>query len=447
MASLLDFMNTPAGMGLLSAVAGGLAGARRSTPINNVGRGLLAGLEGYSNTQDEILKRQQMEQAQKMQDLQLQQGQLNLSNATKEQARQDALQKAITGGLVPGTPATVQFDKPLSPPMPLDALNVSNVNQMQPQSSLNVNDYPNTPVPAQAPKLFGQPLDPLTASMLPNLKPNELIARLDAIKKANAPISVNKDARLLDPNTHKVIVDSAPTPVDYNKPFLPDGTPNKAYQDYSMANRRAGASSMNNYGTSFTPAIDAKGNAVFLQPSKAGGAPNAVSGYYPTEMANKITAAQNASNQKTASLDNLDKAITDLKNAPGLSDAVGLSGVFPAIPGTEKADAIAQIENLGSRAAIETINEMRAQSKSGGAVGQVSEAEWPKLEAGLANLNRKQSYNQYVKALNKFQAQVRQSKSLIDKALKNEPGIKTDHPGLTPNIQDNSQVIDFGSLK
>ena len=73
MAGILDFMNTPAGMGLLSAVAGGLAGARRSTPINNVGRGLLSGLEGYSNAQDEILKRQQMEQAQKMQDLQQQQ--------------------------------------------------------------------------------------------------------------------------------------------------------------------------------------------------------------------------------------------------------------------------------------------------------------------------------------------------------------------------------------
>lgn len=48
---LLDegFLTSPAGIGLLSAVAGGLAGARRGTPINNMGRAGLAGLMGYSN--------------------------------------------------------------------------------------------------------------------------------------------------------------------------------------------------------------------------------------------------------------------------------------------------------------------------------------------------------------------------------------------------------------
>lgn len=48
---LLDegFLTSPAGIGLLSAVAGGLAGARRGAPINNMGRAGLAGLMGYSN--------------------------------------------------------------------------------------------------------------------------------------------------------------------------------------------------------------------------------------------------------------------------------------------------------------------------------------------------------------------------------------------------------------
>src|SRR5574340_414107 len=51
---LLDTLNSPAGMGLLSALAGGLAGARRGQPINNIGRGAVAGLTGYANAQDQV---------------------------------------------------------------------------------------------------------------------------------------------------------------------------------------------------------------------------------------------------------------------------------------------------------------------------------------------------------------------------------------------------------
>ncbi len=42
---LLNFFQSPGGQGLLSAVAGYAAGARRGTPVNNIGRGLLSGQE------------------------------------------------------------------------------------------------------------------------------------------------------------------------------------------------------------------------------------------------------------------------------------------------------------------------------------------------------------------------------------------------------------------
>jgi len=51
MAGLLDFLNTPAGIGLLSAAAGGMAGARRGQPWNTAGRGLSTGLLGYAEAQ------------------------------------------------------------------------------------------------------------------------------------------------------------------------------------------------------------------------------------------------------------------------------------------------------------------------------------------------------------------------------------------------------------
>lgn len=64
MAGLLDFVNSPAGMGLLSAGFAGLANANRNTPYNNLGRAGLAGLTGYtaaSALQEQTLKRQQAE--------------------------------------------------------------------------------------------------------------------------------------------------------------------------------------------------------------------------------------------------------------------------------------------------------------------------------------------------------------------------------------------------
>lgn len=64
MAGLLDFVNTPAGIGLLSAGFAGLANANRNTPYNNLGRAGLAGLTGYTAAnalQEQTLKRQQAE--------------------------------------------------------------------------------------------------------------------------------------------------------------------------------------------------------------------------------------------------------------------------------------------------------------------------------------------------------------------------------------------------
>lgn len=83
MAGLLEFINTPAGIGLLSAVAGGMAGARRGTPINNVGRGLSAGVTGYSAANDQIKQGADNKQAQQLKQMQMDQLQQSM-NQQKE---------------------------------------------------------------------------------------------------------------------------------------------------------------------------------------------------------------------------------------------------------------------------------------------------------------------------------------------------------------------------
>ncbi len=63
---LLDFVQTPMGMGLLSAAFGGLAGARRGAPLNSLGAAGLAGVAGYNSAGANALKNQafQMKQRQ-----------------------------------------------------------------------------------------------------------------------------------------------------------------------------------------------------------------------------------------------------------------------------------------------------------------------------------------------------------------------------------------------
>jgi len=88
MAGLLDSFGdwaaTPGGQGLLTAVAAGLAGARRGAPINSIGAGLMGGLQGYSQAQQQQLQQARESKQNEMLDLQLKQAQ-------QGQADQDAI--------------------------------------------------------------------------------------------------------------------------------------------------------------------------------------------------------------------------------------------------------------------------------------------------------------------------------------------------------------------
>jgi hypothetical protein len=56
----------------------------------------------------------------------------------------------------------------------------------------------------------------------------------------SAPEKISKNDRIVNPVTGETVIGAAPEPVDYNKPFLPDGTANSAYQDYSLRKAATG---------------------------------------------------------------------------------------------------------------------------------------------------------------------------------------------------------------
>lgn len=73
--SIWDFFSSPAGQGLLGAVASGMAGARRGQPINSIGSGLMGGLHAYGQAQQNQIEQAHANTAQQMADLQLKQAQ------------------------------------------------------------------------------------------------------------------------------------------------------------------------------------------------------------------------------------------------------------------------------------------------------------------------------------------------------------------------------------
>jgi len=90
MPGLLDFIGTPEGQGLLSAAFGGLAGARKGTPFNNLGRAGVSGIVGYNQARDqdgELDQRKQRQQLFEMQLKQLQQQQADAQLARDNEAK------------------------------------------------------------------------------------------------------------------------------------------------------------------------------------------------------------------------------------------------------------------------------------------------------------------------------------------------------------------------
>ena len=104
----------------------------------------------------------------------------------------------------------------------------------------------------------------------------------------------------------------------------------------------------------------------------------------------------------TASMDRLATAANEALNHPGLAGTAGLRGAIPNIPGTQAADAAALLNTLKSQVAFGVLQDMRNNSKTGGALGNVSDAEGKRLEANLAALEKSQSVDQLRNSLKKI---------------------------------------------
>ena len=121
------------------------------------------------------------------------------------------------------------------------------------------------------------------------------------------------------------------------------------------------------------------------------------------------TKLQGAFNQDTAQLqssssnfDRLAATANSILNHPGLAGITGIRGKVPDIPGTDAANARALLNALKSQVAFDVLQDMRNNSKTGGALGNVSDAEGKRLENNLAALDTTQGIDQFKKQLSQI---------------------------------------------
>lgn len=93
----------------------------------------------------------------------------------------------------------------------------------------------------------------------------------------------------------------------------------------------------------------------------------------------------------TAKFDRMEKIIDKLSTNENLWKAVGTAKSIAAIPGTEGADLRAMLNTLRSQVGFAVLQDLRDNSKTGGAVGNVSDYEQQLLQNNLVSLDDKMS--------------------------------------------------------
>lgn len=118
----------------------------------------------------------------------------------------------------------------------------------------------------------------------------------------------------------------------------------------------------------------------------------------------------------TSNLDRLSQAANDLIHHPGLNGITSWNARVPDAPGSDAANARALLVNLKSQIGFGVLQAMRNASKTGGALGSVSDSEGVRLENNLASLEQSQSPEAFKANLRKVMDYVNQTKSRLGNA-------------------------------
>lgn len=152
--------------------------------------------------------------------------------------------------------------------------------------------------------------------------------------------------------------------------------------------------------------------------------------------------AQKASEKDTArlsatsaQLDRLASSANELLQHPGLERITGLMSMAPSIPGGNAADAEAKLLTLKAQVGFNTLQEMRNNSQTGGALGQVSNIEINLLQNALDSIGQSQSPEQMKASLQSIKTYAEEAKTRLKEAIEGQaaPTPKIAEPTLRPS--------------
>lgn len=164
-----------------------------------------------------------------------------------------------------------------------------------------------------------------------------------------------------------------------------------------------------------TPAAPAAPGAQGLTPKDAAALAKA--------RAESMPKAQQMVELQSQDLDRLITIADELKAHPGLERATGAIGKFPSFPGSEASQAEALIDSLKAQVSGMKLQAMRNASATGGAVGNVTEKEWPRLENMIVALDPvKMGRETFQTKLDELKTEIGKVKQSIGGAFQTEYG-------------------------
>lgn len=146
-----------------------------------------------------------------------------------------------------------------------------------------------------------------------------------------------------------------------------------------------------------------------------------------------------------AQADQLITQVQDLIGEPGTGAMTGLSGFINPlnwIPGGEAQDARSKLSAIKNQVFVRTLQSIRDMSKTGGAVGNVSDREGDRMENAIVSLDTAQSDEQFMEQLNNLIRITVEAKERIQDAYVREYGDIQSGTGLTPEEAEELRMLE-----
>lgn len=145
--------------------------------------------------------------------------------------------------------------------------------------------------------------------------------------------------------------------------------------------------------------------------------------------------ARRSVSDASANLDRLEAEARKVYNDPALTRITGLMGSIPNIPGSAASDVSAKLGALKSQIGISVLQSMREASKTGGALGAISDKENELLQRNLAALDQNQSVAAFKKNLEQVMEYAKGAKSRLENAYRDQYQRVQGDQGMTPTAQ------------